>query len=557
MRVFMCYSREDRDFVDVLADDLRRAGVPIWRDMDDIPVDVAANTVSWRNAVDRALRECTHMIVVLSPDAVASAEVQAEWNYFLGQRRPVYPVLYRDADIPYRLYTLQLWDMRDAYEPVLDHLIGLLPEGEGEPIPPARHTHAGIEHPEPEETETPLSHVVRGVTEQVRARPLVSAFLAVGVLVIMAILLAGQLGFPPTDPGGGGSETPGGPTATTAPNVTPSATPVLEPDQVLGPIAVDGEEFPVGETVTVRVRRGRSVSTVLCVTVRQATNRSVNLGAPNTITPIDEFTFEDVYTFSPEVADTYEVRCSGVASSETGQLRVTASPIQLTASFILSDLTPAQQLGTLTIDRTAQHEVGDPITIRIVRGLSVNDTTCFWVLNDSSENGTLDFGSSNPLDADSSEDIYTFTPPLSGTYTVRCSGVVNLAEENRVVGTASESFYVANELLPAEQLGPIRLDRSDYQVGDSVMIRLLVGNAVSDLTCSWAVQDTQESSELTPLVFATLNDDQFQSIYSLVPEIGGRYTVNCSGSAATESGLIPVSVTLPFDIQGLDNGRDG
>jgi hypothetical protein len=71
------------------------------------------------------------------------------------------------------------------------------------------------------------------------------------------------------------------------------------------------------------------------------------------------------------------------------------------------------------------------------------------------------------------------------------------------------------------------------------------------------VQDTQESSELTPLVFATLNDDQFQSIYSLVPEIGGRYTVNCSGSAATESGLIPVSVTLPFDIQGLDNGRDG
>jgi hypothetical protein len=546
MRVFMCYSREDRDFVDVLADDLRAAGVPIWRDVDDIPVDIAANTVSWRNAVDRALRECTHMIVVLSPDAVASPEVQAEWNYFLGQRRPVYPVIYRDADIPYRLYTLQLWDMRDAYEPVLDHLIGLLPEGEGHPIPPARHTHAGVEHSAPEETETALSHVVRGVTEQVRARPLVSAFMAVGLLAIMAILLLGQLGFPPADPGG--IQTPGGPTAT-APDATPSATPVLEPDQVLGPIAVDGEEFPVGETVTVRVRRGRSVSTVLCVTVRQSTNRSVNLGAPNTITPIDEFAFEDVYTFSPEVADTYEVRCSGVAAAETGSLRVTAPPIQLAASFILSDLTPAQRLGTLAIDRTAQHEVGEPITIRVVRGLSVNDTACFWVLNDSSENGTLEAGTSSPLDANSSEDTYTFTPPLAGTYTVRCSGVVALPEENRVVGTANESFYVANELLPAEQLGPIRLDRSDYRVGDSIMIRLLVGNAVSDLACSWAMQDTQESSELAPLVFATLNDDQFQSIYSLVPEIAGRYTVNCSGSAATESGLIPVSVTLPFDIQ--------
>jgi len=551
MRVFMCYSREDRDFVDLLAHDLRAAGVPIWRDVDDIPVDVAANTVSWRNAVDRALRECTHMIVVLSPAAVASAEVQAEWNYFLGQRRPVYPVLVADTDIPYRLYTLQLWDMRDDYEPVLDHLIGVLPLGEADPISSPHEETRG----EPEVEGTPLSHVVRGVTEQVKARPLVSAFLAVGLLVIMATLLAGQLGMRPGGPGGPTDPTPA---PTTAPDTTPLPTPILEPDQVLGPISVDGDQFPVGETVTVRVRRGRSVSTVLCVTVRQSTNRSVNLGAPNTITPIDEYAFEDVYTFSPEVADTYEVRCSGVAAIETGgDLRVTASPIQLTASFILSDLTPTQKLGALTIDRTRQHQVGDQVTIRVARGLSVNDTTCFWVLNDTSENGTLDFGTSNPLNADSSEDTYTFTPPTPGTYTVRCSGVVELAQENRVVGTANESFYVANELLPAEQLGPIRLDRSDYMVGDTVMIRLLVGNAVSDLACSWAVQDAQESSTLAPLVFATINDDQFQSIYSLVPTIGGRYTVNCSGSAATESGLIPVSVTLPFDIQGLDNGRDG
>ena len=139
-RVFICYSRKDTDFADRLTADLKAAGVPTWRDVDDIPGDTAAHTQSWRRAVDAALRECTHMIIIVSPDSMDSIEVEAEWNHFLSLRRPVYPVVYRECDVPYRLHALQLWDVRADYAGVLGRLVGLLPReqpaAQAERVPP-------------------------------------------------------------------------------------------------------------------------------------------------------------------------------------------------------------------------------------------------------------------------------------------------------------------------------------------------------------------------------------------------------------------------------------
>ncbi len=129
MQVFMCYSRKDEAFVARLAADLRAKGIAVWRDVDNIPADVASNTSGWRAAVDKALRECTHLIIVLSPDSAASPEVGSEWNYALGQGRPVIPVLHRDCEIPYRLYALNYWDMRTEYAPVVDRLAKALAAG--------------------------------------------------------------------------------------------------------------------------------------------------------------------------------------------------------------------------------------------------------------------------------------------------------------------------------------------------------------------------------------------------------------------------------------------
>ncbi len=136
MQVFICYSHKDKRFAERLASDLRARGAPVWRDVDDIPKSVAARTTTWRDAVNRALRESTHQIVILSPDAVSSAEVSAEWNYFLSSGKPVLPVVARDCEIPYRLYSLQYYDLREDYDAGFKTLVEAL-YGEAA-SPPAR-----------------------------------------------------------------------------------------------------------------------------------------------------------------------------------------------------------------------------------------------------------------------------------------------------------------------------------------------------------------------------------------------------------------------------------
>ncbi len=126
MRVFMCYSHKDMPFVDRLVKDLREAGISVWRDVDKIPGTVGANTAGWRDAVDRALNECTHMVVVLSADSVASSEVSSEWNYFLANNKPALPALAGDCKIPYRLLSLEYYDFRHGYDPAFQRLYGAL-----------------------------------------------------------------------------------------------------------------------------------------------------------------------------------------------------------------------------------------------------------------------------------------------------------------------------------------------------------------------------------------------------------------------------------------------
>ncbi len=126
-RVFICYSRKDETFVDQLAADLKAAGVPIWRDKEDIPSNIASSTRGWRRAIERALEQCTYMLLVLSPDAVESAEVEAEWHTFLEKEQPLYLVLLNECKIPYRINPLQRWDFQHSYDQPFAELLNLLP----------------------------------------------------------------------------------------------------------------------------------------------------------------------------------------------------------------------------------------------------------------------------------------------------------------------------------------------------------------------------------------------------------------------------------------------
>ena len=102
---FLCYARQDADFVLPVARDLQRRGVTLWVDQFDIePGD------DWDRAIDTSLHACARVLIVLSPAAVASNEVRGELRIALNDRKPVVPLLYRPCDIPRQLQNIQIVD---------------------------------------------------------------------------------------------------------------------------------------------------------------------------------------------------------------------------------------------------------------------------------------------------------------------------------------------------------------------------------------------------------------------------------------------------------------
>lgn len=116
------------------------------------------------------------------------------------------------------------------------------------------------------------------------------------------------------------------PTSTPLIEIPPTNTPVPEllPWEKLGPINVSGTDHRTQESVTVKVTRGKSVSNVTCSWVLQDTGQTSPLGE-STSTQIDDNTFEEVYTFTPEAAGTYSVNCTGIATTATGPRAVNAA----------------------------------------------------------------------------------------------------------------------------------------------------------------------------------------------------------------------------------------
>lgn len=120
-KVFISYSRTDGAFVLELARDLRAAGVDLWVDQLDIRTGD-----TWDQAVENALEECAGLLVVLSPDAVASRSVMDEVSYALEEDKRVIPVIHRECKIPFRLRRVQHTDLTVGYDRGLSGLVRLL-----------------------------------------------------------------------------------------------------------------------------------------------------------------------------------------------------------------------------------------------------------------------------------------------------------------------------------------------------------------------------------------------------------------------------------------------
>ena len=97
LKVFVSYSRRDQPFVRQLSADLEAHGAEVWLDTEDI---VRSRTTSFRSAIVDGIVSSSAVIVVLSPDSVASSQVERELNVAADNNRRVVPVVYRRCTIP-------------------------------------------------------------------------------------------------------------------------------------------------------------------------------------------------------------------------------------------------------------------------------------------------------------------------------------------------------------------------------------------------------------------------------------------------------------------------
>src|SRR5690606_18679775 len=108
---FISYASSDgRDFARKLHDDLEKAGFNVWLDVHDIQ-----GGEDWNGAIDRALQAAWAVCVVLTPGAVASIQVQSEWNDALERHLPIIPLFVQNCTVPRVLKVFNWYDFRETY----------------------------------------------------------------------------------------------------------------------------------------------------------------------------------------------------------------------------------------------------------------------------------------------------------------------------------------------------------------------------------------------------------------------------------------------------------
>ena len=108
-QVFISYSRRDLAFVEQLAADLKAAGLDVWYDLSGL--DGGAR---WRIEIEKAIRESQYVIVILSPDSIASEWVEEEILFARNFGRKIIPLFYKQCELPLGYQTRHYIDVQGA-----------------------------------------------------------------------------------------------------------------------------------------------------------------------------------------------------------------------------------------------------------------------------------------------------------------------------------------------------------------------------------------------------------------------------------------------------------
>src|SRR5438876_5549986 len=128
--LFISYAYADSALVDRLEADLQKQGFDPWVDRHRLK-----GGQRWRRELQEAVEGTQVLLIVLSPDAVASDNVQIEYDYALAEHKVVIPLYYRQCNVPMELRAIQWIDFRHRYEQGFEALMDALHRQQGELLP--------------------------------------------------------------------------------------------------------------------------------------------------------------------------------------------------------------------------------------------------------------------------------------------------------------------------------------------------------------------------------------------------------------------------------------
>ena len=129
---FLSYSRADGTFALRFATDLRSRGVAMWVDQIDI-----RPSEHWDRAIERAVRECRGIVVIISPRSIASDNVADEISFAIDSGKSVLPVMIERCTLPLRITRMQMIDATGSYDRALQQCLEVIGGGGAPPQPRA------------------------------------------------------------------------------------------------------------------------------------------------------------------------------------------------------------------------------------------------------------------------------------------------------------------------------------------------------------------------------------------------------------------------------------
>lgn len=128
--IFISHSQQDAELTEWVNTHLQEAGFTTWVDVTSIP-----DGSTWVREIERGVRECRALVVILTKNALKSEWVEREVLLTLELRKPVYVALMEDLTLPIYFINRQFTDFRARRDRAIKKLITAV---KGKKKPPAK-----------------------------------------------------------------------------------------------------------------------------------------------------------------------------------------------------------------------------------------------------------------------------------------------------------------------------------------------------------------------------------------------------------------------------------